>query len=63
MQHVRQIKSALQVAGVSSVEFSYIVKGDKNNEGMQMGWETLVITPSTLSSSRNESHDYRYRKD
>lgn len=36
MQHVRQIKSALQVAGVSSVESSYIVKGDKNNEGMQI---------------------------
>ena len=36
MQHIRQIKSALQIAGVASRESALIVKGDKDNEGMQI---------------------------
>lgn len=36
MQHVRQIKTALQIAGVSSKESSLIVKGDKEIDGMQI---------------------------
>ena len=36
MQHVFQIKSALQIAGVASRESSLIVKGDDETEGMQI---------------------------
>lgn len=36
MQHVSQIKSALQIAGVSSTESSLIVKGGRANDGMQI---------------------------
>lgn len=36
MQHIWQIKSALQIAGVSSRESALIVKGEGKNEGMQI---------------------------
>ena len=36
MQHVHQIKTAMQIAGVASVESALIVKGSKNNNGMQI---------------------------
>lgn len=36
MQHIQQIKMALQIAGVSSHESSFIVKGDGQREGMQI---------------------------
>ena len=36
MQHVRQIKTALQIAGVASTESALIVKGGKGKEGMQI---------------------------
>ena len=36
MQHVFQIKSALQIAGVSSIESSYIVRGNDEVEGIQI---------------------------
>lgn len=35
-QHITQIKMALQIAGVSSQEYSLIVKGDTKTEGMQI---------------------------
>lgn len=36
LQHIRQIKSALQIAGVSSNESALIVKGNGKHEGMQL---------------------------
>lgn len=36
LQHIRQIKLALQIAGVSSNESALIVKGNGKNEGMQL---------------------------
>lgn len=36
MQHIRQIKSSLSIAGVSSTESSLIVKGNKDSDGMQI---------------------------
>ena len=36
MQHVHQIKTAMQIAGVASVESALIVKGSRNNDGMQI---------------------------
>ena len=36
LQHIYQIKSAMQIAGVASKESSLIVKGDKDTEGMQI---------------------------
>ncbi len=36
MQHIRQIKQALQIGAVSSTESSYIVMGDGEAEGMQI---------------------------
>lgn len=36
LQHIRQIKMALQIAGVSSNESALIVKGNGKNEGMQL---------------------------
>ena len=36
MQHVHQIKTAMQIAGVASIESALIVKGSKNNDGMQI---------------------------
>ena len=36
LQHIGQIKTALQIAGVSSKEASLIVRGDGNHEGMQI---------------------------
>ena len=42
MQHVRQIKTALQIAGVSSKESSLIVKGDKDIDGMQIGEDQMI---------------------
>lgn len=36
MQHIHQIKMALQIAGVSSKESSLIVHGDDDTEGMQI---------------------------
>lgn len=36
MQHIGQIKQALQVAGVSSIESAFIMRGDNDNEGMQI---------------------------
>lgn len=35
-RHVRQIKQALQVAGVASVESSYVSRGEAGGEGMQI---------------------------
>lgn len=35
-QHIDQIKSRLGIAGVSTIESSYIVKGTKETEGMQV---------------------------
>ena len=34
--HIEQIKKALGIAGVSTTETAYIVKGDEETEGMQM---------------------------
>jgi len=34
--HIRQIKYALQISGVSSTESAYIVRGDKDTEGHQI---------------------------
>ena len=36
MQHVGQIKYALQIAGVASRESSFILHGDDGQEGMQI---------------------------
>ena len=36
LQHVPQIKAAMQIAGVASKESSLIVKGNKDTEGMQI---------------------------
>lgn len=36
LQHIRQIKSGLQIAGVSSCESAYIVKGNEHTDGMQI---------------------------
>jgi len=36
LQHIQQIKYALNIGGVSSQESSLIVKGDKENDGMQI---------------------------
>ncbi len=36
LQHIRQIKQALQIGAVSSTESAYIIKGDKETEGMQI---------------------------
>lgn len=36
MQHVKQIKEALSIGGVSSIESSLVVRGNKVNEGMQI---------------------------
>ena len=36
MQHIRQIKTALQIAGVASNESSLVVKGEKDKEEMQI---------------------------
>lgn len=36
LQHVYQIKAAMQIAGVASKESSLIIKGDKEMEGMQI---------------------------
>lgn len=36
LQHIDQIKRALQIAGVSSSESSYILQGDAGQEGMQI---------------------------
>lgn len=36
LQHVTQIKSALQIAGVSSVESSLVVRGGGDTDGMQI---------------------------
>lgn len=36
MQHTDQIKHALQIAGVSSRESSFILHGDDGQEGMQI---------------------------
>lgn len=36
MQHIIQIKSALQIAGVSSIDSSYIVRGNDEVEGIQI---------------------------
>ena len=36
MQHLQQIKSGLQIAGVSSRESALIVNGDSDREGMQI---------------------------
>ncbi len=36
LQHIRQIKRALQIGAVSSTESAYIVKGDEKTEGMQI---------------------------
>lgn len=36
MQHISQIKAALQIAGVSSNEYSFVVRGDSSAEGMQI---------------------------
>ena len=36
MQHVRQIKTALQIAGVASKESALIVKGGKGKDGVQI---------------------------
>lgn len=36
MQHIRQIKTALQIAGVSSVESSLVIRGDNDNVGTQI---------------------------
>lgn len=36
MQHVHQIKAALQIAGVASTESALIVKGGKKTDGMQI---------------------------
>ena len=36
MQHIFQIKSALQIAGVSSIDSSYIVRGNDEVEGIQI---------------------------
>ncbi len=35
-QHIPQIKQALHIAGVSSVESSYVVRGDEQQNGMQI---------------------------
>lgn len=36
LQHVRQIKTALQIAGVASSESALVVKGQGENDGMQI---------------------------
>jgi hypothetical protein len=36
LQHIRQIKMALQIAGVSSKQSAMIIKGDGQTEGMQI---------------------------
>ena len=36
MQHVQQIKMALQIAGVTSQESSFVVNGDDDTDGMQI---------------------------
>ena len=36
MQHIDQIKRSLQIAGVSSRESSYILRGENGEEGMQI---------------------------
>ena len=36
MQHIRQIKMALQIAGVTSHESSFVVCGDDDTDGMQI---------------------------
>ena len=36
MQHVQQIKMALQIAGVTSQESSLVVNGDDDTDGMQI---------------------------
>ena len=36
LQHIYQIKFALQIAGVSSKESAYIVRGDDSSEGLQI---------------------------
>lgn len=36
MQHIHQIKTAMQIAGVASRESALIVKGSKNNDGLQI---------------------------
>ncbi len=36
MQHVHQIKAAMQIAGVASMEYALIVPGSKESEGMQI---------------------------
>ena len=36
MQHVQQIKLALQIAGVTSRESSLVVSGDDDTDGMQI---------------------------
>lgn len=36
LQHIDQVKRALQIAGISSVESSLIVRGNDGNDGMQI---------------------------
>ena len=36
MQHIQQIKMALQIAGVTSQESSLVVNGDDDTDGMQI---------------------------
>jgi hypothetical protein len=36
MQHIYQIKMALQIAGVTSQESSFVVSGDNDADGMQI---------------------------
>ena len=36
LQHIQQIKMALQIAGVASQESSFIVSGDNGTDGMQI---------------------------
>lgn len=36
MQHIAQIKRALQIGGVSTRESSYVLHGDEDNDGMQI---------------------------
>lgn len=36
LQHIRQIKQALQIGAVASTESAYIIKGDKEENGMQI---------------------------
>ena len=36
LQHIRQIKQALQIGGISSMESAYIVRGEKDTEGLQI---------------------------